>query len=54
LLLGQKYVLRFTVLNPPYQATKNFLLWVDSVGSTYDMATLVSSVSTLPITVTTD
>ena len=29
MIATKKYVLRFSVLNPPYQATKNFLLWVD-------------------------
>lgn len=32
-IAGQKYVLRFSVLNPPYVATKNILLWVDSNGT---------------------
>lgn len=54
MITGQKYVLRFTVLNPPYQATKNFLLWVDTLGTTHDMANVVTQVSTTPITITTD
>ncbi len=53
MLANEKYVIRFSILNPPYQASKNFLLWVDSVGSTYDMANIINpAVTTNPITIT--
>lgn len=54
LVAGKKYVLRFSVLNPPYQGTKNMMLWVDSNGTTQDMANIVSQLATQPITITTD
>lgn len=49
---GQKYVLRLSVLNPPYQATKNIMLWVDSNGTSQDMANIVGQLQTQPITIT--
>lgn len=54
MLATQKYVLRFTVLNPPYAATKNFLLSVDEVGTVKDMANVVTSLTTNPIALTSD
>jgi hypothetical protein len=53
LILNQKYVLRFTVLNPPYKKiNKNFLLWSDGVGTIYDTVNVVTSLSTTPISIT--
>ncbi len=49
-----KYVLRFSILNPPYQAIKNLLLWVDNNGTSQDMANIVTQFSTQPITITSD
>jgi hypothetical protein len=51
LVMNQKYVLRLTVLNPPYEATKNFLLWSDAVGSTYDTVNVITSLTTTPISI---
>lgn len=46
--------MRFSVLNPPYVATKNIMLWVDSTGTSQDMANIVSQLSTQPITIAYD
>jgi len=54
LIAGKKYVLRFSVLNPPYQASKNIMLWADSNGTSQDMANIVNQLSTQPITITED
>jgi hypothetical protein len=54
LTMNQFYVLRFTVLNPPYQSpplggVRNFMLWSDAVGNAYDTVNVVPSLSTTPI-----
>ena len=55
MIATQKYVLRFSVLNPPYEASANFLLWVDHVGTAFDMATVVTpAVSTSRISILED
>lgn len=46
------YVLRFNVLNPPYKAVKNLLLWIDEVGTGKDMGNVVQKVETDSIAIT--
>ena len=42
------------MLNPPYQASKNIMLWADSNRTSQDMANIVSQLSPQPITITQD
>ncbi len=51
---GEQYVLKLTVLNPPYQTIKNLLIWVDNNGTNLDTANIVTQLQTQPITITSD
>jgi hypothetical protein len=52
--INDTYVIKLSILNPPYFDFTNLLIWVDDVGSEKDMANIVGPLMTKAITISED